>query len=453
MCALPRVYSLGENPREAREAFAGELASLEQWFGEHPLEDPSLAVGVVQPFNLAYQEESNRELLERYGRLCSDLMRQWRARQAPVARPNRPAALPLRVGIVSGHFRNHSVWNAIVKGWFQHLDRERFSLHAFALGAAQDGETAYARSRAAHFEQGAREPRQWVEAIERQALDVLIYPEIGMDSVTQKLASLRLAPVQAVAWGHPETSGVPTIDYFLSSEDMEPPQAQAHYSEKLVALPRLGCHVEPRAAAAEAPPLERWGIDPAVPLLLCPGVPFKYVPQFDWIFPEIATRLGPCRFVFFAFGAEGPWQRLRARLEHAFAERGVDFAGHVTFLPWQSSAAFQGWLERADVFLDTLGFSGFNTALQAVQRALPVVTRDGRFLRGRLASGPMKRLGLPELVAATEEDYIALAVRLVRDTAYRERMRQAMREQSGRLFGDLGAVRALEEFLDSAVRR
>jgi predicted O-linked N-acetylglucosamine transferase (SPINDLY family) len=274
-----------------------------------------------------------------------------------------------------------------------------------------------------------------------------------MDSVTQKLASLRLAPVQAVAWGHPETSGVPTIDYFLSSEDMEPPQAQAHYSERLVALPRLGCHVEPRAAAAEDPPLERWGIDPAVPLLLCPGVPFKYVPQFDWIFPEIAARLGPCRFVFFAYGAEGPWQRLRARLEHAFAERRVDFAGHVTFLPWQSSAAFQGWLERADVFLDTLGFSGFNTALQAVQRALPVVTRDGRFLRGRLASGPMKRLGLPELVAATEEDYIALAVRLVRDTAYRERLRQAMREQSGRLFSDLGAVRALEEFLDSAVRR
>ena len=452
LCALPRVYSLGEDPCAAREAFAGELASLEQWFGEHPPEDPSRAVGVVQPFNLAYQEESNRALLERYGRLCSDLMRQWRARQGAAARLNRPAAKPLRVGVVSGHFRNHSVWNAIVKGWFQHLDRERFALHAFSLGSAQDGETAYARSRAAQFEHGAREPGQWVEAIERQALDVLIYPEIGMDSLTQKLASLRLAPVQAVAWGHPETSGVPTIDYFLSSEDMEPPGAQAHYSEKLVALPRLGCHVEPRGSSAEAPALESLGIDGAQPLLLCPGVPFKYAPQQDWIFPEIAARLGPCRFVFFAYGAEGPWQRLRARLEHAFAERRIDFAGHVTFLPWQSSAAFQGWLERADVFLDTLGFSGFNTALQAVQRALPVVTRDGRFLRGRLASGPMKRLGLPELVAATEEDYIALAVRLARDGAYRERLRQAMRQDGGRLFGDLGAVRALEDFLGSVAR-
>ncbi|HEX9395651.1 MAG TPA: tetratricopeptide repeat protein [Burkholderiales bacterium] len=453
MCALPRVYSLGEDPQRARQDFSAALASLEQWFAEHLVEDPSATVGVVQPFNLAYQEESNRELLERYGRLCSGLMQQWRERQPPAARPARIRTGALRIGIVSGHFRNHSVWNAIVKGWFQHLDRERFSLYAFALGAAQDGETAYARSRAAHFEQGARDPRQWVEAIERQELDVLIYPEIGMDSVTQKLASLRLAPIQAVAWGHPETSGVPTIDYFLSSEDMEPPQAQAHYSEKLVALPRLGCHIEPRTAVAEAPALERWGIDTALPLLLCPGVPFKYAPQFDWIFPEIATRLGPCRFVFFAYGAEGPWQRLRARLEQTFAARRLDFATHVTFLPWQSSAAFQGWLSRADVFLDTIGFSGFNTAVQAIQRGLPVVTREGRFLRGRLASGPLKRLGLPELVAASEEDYIALAVRLARDGTYSEHIEQAMHEGSHRLFGDLAPVRALEDFLAGVARR
>ena len=292
-----------------------------------------------------------------------------------------------------------------------------------------------------------------MEAIGRQQLDVLIYPEIGMDSVTQKLASLRLAPVQAAAWGHPETSGVPTVDYFLSAEDMEPPQAQYNYSEKLVALPHLGCHIEPRVAAAEPPVLERCGIDLGLPLLLCPGVPFKYAPQYDWIFPEIAARLGACRFVFFAYGAEGPWQRLRARLDSAFAARRLDFAGHVTFLPWQSSSAFQGWLERADVFLYTIGFSGFNTALQAIQRGLPVVTREGRFLRGRLASGPLKRLGLQELVAATEADYVALAVRLVKDGDFSARVEARLREGAGGLFGDLAPVRALETFLESVARR
>jgi protein O-GlcNAc transferase len=449
MCALPRVYGPGEDPAAARETFSTDLAALERWFGEHPVADPSGAVAVAQPFNLAYQETPNRELLERYGRLCSGLMRQWHPAAAP---PARKRTGPLRVGVVSGHFRNHSVWHAIVKGWFQHLDPSRFALHAFSLGGEQDAETAVARSRAAHFEEGARGLRQWVEAIERQQCDVLIYPEIGMDSVTQRLASLRLAPVQAVAWGHPETSGAPTIDYFLSAEGMEPPGAQANYSEQLVRLPHLGCHIEPRAAAAETPQLERWGIDPAQPLLLCPGVPFKYAPQFDALFPEIAARLGECRLVFFAYGAEGPWQRLRARLEAAFGARGLDFERHVTFLPWQSGAAFQGWLERADVFLDTIGFSGFNTAVQAIQRGLPVVTREGRFLRGRLASGPLKRVGLGELVAADERAYVDLAVRLVRDGDYSEDIEGRMRENGRRLFGDLEPIRALEAFLEKAAR-
>ena len=58
------------------------------------------------------------------------------------------------MGVVSGHFRNHSVWHAIVKGWFQHLDRGRFALDAYYLGSIQDAETALARSQAAHFEEG-----------------------------------------------------------------------------------------------------------------------------------------------------------------------------------------------------------------------------------------------------------------------------------------------------------
>src|SRR6185503_10431924 len=124
---------------------------------------------------------------------------------------------------------DHSVWNALVKGWFQQLDRDRFELIAFSLGLEEDAETRYARSRAARFEQGKTDLRQWAETILDARPDVLIYPEIGMDPMTVRLASLRLAPVQAAAWGHPETSGLPTMDYYLSAEDLEPPDAQANY--------------------------------------------------------------------------------------------------------------------------------------------------------------------------------------------------------------------------------
>jgi len=444
MCVLPRVYGPGEDPVRAREAFARELAALESWFEERPALDATGAVGVVQPFNLAYQETNNRELLARYGALCSRLMARRHAQPLPARRARDGV---VRVGVVSAHFRNHSVWNALTRGWFEHLDRARFALHAFHLGTLRDAETDVARARAASFEEGERSPQQWADTIRRHAPDVLLYPELGMETLAWKLASLRLAPVQATTWGHPETSGLPTMDCYLSAAGLEPAGAQEHYTERLVTLPHLGCHVEARATAAAAPDLGRWGIEADVPLLLCPGVPYKYAPEHDAALVEIARRLGRCRLVFFAYGAQGPVERLQRRLEAAFASAGVDFAAHVSFLPWQPAAQFQGWLERADVFLDTIGFSGFNTALQAIQRALPIVTVEGRFLRGRMASGVLRRMGLDDLVARSAQEYVERAVRLVDDRAYRDDLRRRMREGRERLFGDLAPIRALEEFL------
>jgi predicted O-linked N-acetylglucosamine transferase (SPINDLY family) len=108
-------------------------------------------------------------------------------------------------------------------------------------------------------------------------------------------------------------------------------------------------------------------------------------------------------------------------------------------------------MQRADVFLDTIGFSGFNTALQAVECGLPVVTREGRFLRGRLASGILKRLELQDMVAAGADDYVALAVRLARDRSYRERVRGQIEARRHVLYEDVAPIRALEDFLARAV--
>ncbi len=120
------------------------------------------------------------------------------------------------------------------------------------------------------------------------------------------------------------------------------------------------------------------------------------------------------------------------------------------FIPWQQKPAFYELLRRADVFLDTIGFSGFNTALQAVECGLPIVTREGRFLRGRLASGILRRMGLPELVAQSEEAYVELAVRLARDAEYREHIRSRIVASRHVLFEDMAPIRALEDFLLTA---
>jgi predicted O-linked N-acetylglucosamine transferase (SPINDLY family) len=453
MAQVPAVFPLDADPMRYRAAFSSELDVLDRWFDATRAAEGHKIVGNQTPFFLAYQEENNRDLLERYGRLCTRLMADWFDRQAIPHAGNRGSGGPIRVGVISQFFRNHSVWNAIVKGWFQRLDPERFELLVFNLGIGEDHETQFAKSRALHFEQGARGLREWVDAITRQRPDVLIYPEIGMDAWTVKLASLRLAPVQVATWGHPETTGLPTVDYFLSAEDLEPADAQDNYTERLVALPHLGCCCQPSRLVAAKPDLASLGIGAESPLLLCPGAPFKYAPQHDRALVEIARRSGGCRFIFFTHFNPSLSDKLRRRLEAVFARNGLDFDDFVSFVPWQSGPEFYGWLRRADVFLDTIGFSGYNTALLAVECGLPIVTREGRFMRGRLASGILKRMGLSDLVAQTEEDYVALALRLAQDGDYRKRVSERIETSRPVLFDDVAVIRALEDFLVSVANR
>lgn len=447
MSQLPAVCDVDTEPEACRAVFSLELERLENWFDSARIALGHRAVGVQQPFCLAYTEQDNRDLMRRYGNLCCRIMRDWYQREGlSVPGASRPDGV-IRVGVVSQYFLDHSVWNAIVKGWFLHLDRSRFSLHAFYVGTAEDRETQFARRHASRFEQGPKGLESWVESIVGRQLDVLIYPEIGMDPMTLRLASLRLAPVQIAAWGHPETTGLATIDYYLSAEDMEPPEGRSNYTERLVTLPHLGCCYQPAVVEAVAPDLLRLGLDPQSPLLLCCGVPFKYAPEHDWLLTEIATRLGRCQFVFFTYRLDKLSMKLARRLETTFARRELDFHRHVKFIPWQNSAGYHGLLKRADVFLDTVGFSGFNTAMQALECGLPVVTREGRFLRGRLASGILRRMGLPELVTKTSEDYVDLAVRLAQDAEFSMRIRGRIDSSRDVLVGDIAPIRAMEEFL------
>lgn len=443
MSQLPAVFGPGVDPAERRRAFAAELKSLRKWFEDTERADAYLAVGVHQPFYLAYHEEPNRELLAEYGALCAQQMGQWQS-LAGLAPPSKRARRRPKVGIASAHVYEHSVWSALVRGWVERLS-QCSELHLFHLGSGADEETELARQRAAKFHAGMRPFDHWARLIHGAGLDLLIYPEIGMDATTAKLAALRLAPVQAASWGHPETSGLPTMDYYLSAQAMEPEGAQANYTEKLVALPNLGAWVLP----GKELPGEVAGLEAKADelLLVCPGTAFKYAPRYDSVLVDIAKRVPNARFVLFRSRPEPLADRLRERLRDSFRRAGADFERQVSFIPWQPPGAFRALLRRADLCLDTLGFSGFNTALQVLECGAPLVAYEGRFLRGRLASGPLRHLGLAELVAGTKQAYVDLAVALAADAGRRQALRARIEEVRGRLFRDAAPLDALESFV------
>ena len=373
-------------------------------------------------------------------------MKTWQLQRGYQPRPPAPTGR-VRIGIVSPNIRNHSVWHAIVKGWLQYLDQAKIEIHLFSTSKIEDRETDWAKQQVANYTDISQDLDLAVTAVLAHNLDVLIYPAIGMDLLCVRLASLRLCPIQMASWGHPETSGLPTIDYYLSAEDLEPLGADKNYSEQLIALPNLGCSYQPLPQNSAEPDFAALDLREDSPLLLSPGVPFKYAPQYDWIYAEIARRLGDCQIVFFTGPVPELSKKFQTRLRNVFDTEGVDFHRNCRFIRWLDQPEFYGLMKRADVFLDTIGFSGFNTAIQSMECGLPVVTREGRFMRGRLASGILRRLELTELIAADERDYVDLAVKLVQNRDYRNNIRDKIRERRPRLFNDPVPVRALQQLL------
>jgi protein O-GlcNAc transferase len=273
-----------------------------------------------------------------------------------------------------------------------------------------------------------------------------------MDVVTLQLARRRLAPTQITTWGHPETSGLPTIDLYLSGENFEPVHAQQYYSEKLVPLLNLGNCYKGRVQHAVEPDLSALGIDTMRPILICSGTAFKYQAEHDRVLTQIASQVDGSQLIFFRQRPESLSDLLKARLQRAFSQAGLDFGQHVNFIPTQPLEVFHGLLGRAHVALDTIGFSGYNTAIQAIESGLPLVTREGQFLRGRLASGILRRLGMTELIAQTTDEYVSLVVKLVNDSAFQKRVRSEVVRRRAILYDDIGSIRHLEDVLEDHAR-
>jgi len=408
------------------------------------------ALAVRMPFLLAYQGYDDRDLQKLYGGLVCRIMA-GAYPPAPLPHPPAPGE-PVRVGIVSAFFRHHSNWKIPIKGWIGQLDRQRFKIFGYHLGA-HDAETDAAGAMCDRFVCRPLTVGGWRREILADAPHVLIYPGLLMDTHSLQLAAQRLAPVQCNSWGHPETSGMPTLDYFLSSDLMEPANADAHYSEKLVRLPNLSIYYEPVKTTAATVTRAQLGLRPDATAFWCGQSVYKYLPQYDQVFARIARQAGNCQFMFLWHNGGPPVNKLfDARLKRAFAEVGLNASDHYVFLKPMSQSQFVEAIGQCDVFLDSIGWSGCNSALESLPHNLPIVTTVGSLMRGRHSAAILQTMGIGETIAASIDDYISIAVQLAKDPALRRQLSARIADAKHRVYRDRACVTALEDFLDRVAR-
>jgi protein O-GlcNAc transferase len=411
------------------------------------------AISFVTNFGLPYQGQNDCDLQRQYGELVRRIMAgnypEW---SRPVQMPPFSADAKIRVGYVSSSFRIHSVCKTHL-AWLTEHDRKRFEVFAYHVGKHVDAVTDEARRTADHFHHIPRDLEQTCRTILADNLHILVFLEVGMHSLMTRLAALHLAPIQCVTWGHPVTSGLPTMDYFISSELMEPEDGQQHYTERLIRLPGIGvCYrkpVIPRPLLNK--PRSHFGLQEDRIVFLCSQSSFKYLPQHDDLFPRIANRNRASQFVFVA-GNDSVARDLRARLSRAFAAEALEESNYCVFL--QRLTQFDYWNLNlvSDVFLDTLEYSGCITTLDAIACGVPVVTLPGAFMRGRQSYAILNQLGVTDTIAHDRDQYVDIAVRLGLDPEWRMQIARRMKANYKLLFGDARCVRALEDFFRSAVQ-
>ena len=127
------------------------------------------------------------------------------------------------------------------------------------------------------------------------------------------------------------------------------------------------------------------------------------------------------------------------KLLQKFQDRGVA-TEKLVFIDWVDQKQYRYLLQRSYLMLDSLGFSGINTVLQALHARLPVVTERGEFLRSRLGSGVLDAVGMAHWVADTPASYISQVCELVQNASAYAQYQADLRQAEAQLFGNTSCI-------------
>ncbi|MBF0194917.1 MAG: tetratricopeptide repeat protein [Magnetococcales bacterium] len=357
-------------------------------------------------------------------------------------KPNRK----LRIGFMSSFMFGHTI-GYLNKGIIEHLNRDRFEVVVFRLPNNQDDVSQYIDNLADEAVAITRDLGTTKQIILDKNLDVLYYPDIGMCAFTYFLAFYRLAPVQCTTLGHPITTGIPNMDYFISAHCMEEKEAQQHYSETLYLMQRLPCYYYPATIQDKKPTREDFSLPSDCNIYLCSQTLYKLHPDFDIAIMEILAK-DPNGMVVFISGKHENWEKL---LRKRWNKLAINRAEQILFLPRLKPDQFISLFQIADVVLDTFHFSGGKTTSEALSVGAPVVTLPGAYMRGRITLGCYKLMGVMDLVAKDAQDYVNIAHRLVNDSKWRKEVVNKIKANSHQIFEDRETVREFERFFEFSI--
>ncbi|CAN5245685.1 hypothetical protein BH11PLA2_BH11PLA2_22150 [soil metagenome] len=425
--ALPPIYDSSDHIDECRATLLQRLDALHaEGVTLNPLRGP-----IPNLFHLAYQGRNDRDVMQSFAKLFAPSP--WATE--PLA-PRPAVDGRIRVGLISAYFCNHTI-GTLNLGLVEQLDRQRFHVTVLAAARHDDETSREYRTHADRYIVLPNDIAAAVRMIRGLNLDCVLFTDLGMSCVTLALAHARLAPRQAVTWGHPLTTGIPTIDDFLSGSLFESEMAQGHYTERLVRLRGLQTYY-PRPVRQREYTRTEFNLPNDCTLYGCPQTLFKLHPDMDVVFKTILESDPAGRLVLI----EGRNKYWKERLLQRWQRTMPRVLSKIIWLPALDKARYLGLCSLIDVMLDPLHFGGGNTTLEALAMGTPVVTLPSPYLRSRLSLGFYQHMGMNEYVANNVEQYITIAL----DHKMHRSRREVIAKQCSALFQHDDSINAIEGY-------
>lgn len=285
------------------------------------------------------------------------------------------------------------------------------------------------------------------KTIARHNFDIIVYCELGMRMRPYWLAYSRLAPVQVTTWGHSETSGIDTIDYFVSSKLFEHDKAQNHYSEKLVMMNSLSTYYYPPSQILvnnyTYKSKKELGIDKNVNVYSCIQSSFKISKQFEMILYHILEK---DKNSIITMSYYKPF--CKSQMDRIYETFGEEKFRRLHFYPALNLNTYLNIVKISDVMLDPYPFGGCNTSFEAFDYNIPVVTLPTRFLNGRFTFGLYKKMGFIDMIATTADNYIKIAVKCANDKEWRQTIVNKINENKFTIFMEDESITDWSNFLE-----
>ncbi len=422
---MPRLIRSNEQIDRTREDLE---KAIERFMSEKPRIDPN-TLNLHPVFGLAYHDRDNKELIQRFNamlRLCMPELNYT----APHAKSSSPPEGKIRIAFVSAHMHKHPVGHCYRGAMIQLAQQPEFDVVFFNLSHVMDEGIQEVINAGIAMPSVPKDVISARKTIESFKPDMVIYPDIGLHIPTHYLAMTRLARYQCCFQGHPETTGIDTIDYFISSRTYEPPHAQQNYGETLLCYEGIDTVFKRPTPPARWLSREELQLPSGKKLYVCPMAIQKFHPDFDSLLTQILQADPKAVLVLFSdFDQQGATEILKQRLlQHCDPAR-------VIFLEWQPLERFFSILKAADAILDSIYFGLGTTAQFAFGLGFPIVTMPGRYARGRVVHGYYRTMGIEEAPEAdSPAAYVASALRVANDDTYRAKLEEQILSNNAKLF-------------------